>query len=32
MGLFTCLSVMVIVANVVTDIIYVAVDPRVIHT
>jgi peptide/nickel transport system permease protein len=31
MGLFTCLSVMVIMANVLTDIIYALIDPRVIR-
>lgn len=31
MGLFTCLSVMVIAANVLTDILYAIVDPRVVY-
>jgi len=31
MGLFTILSVMVILANVVTDLVYAAIDPRVVY-
>lgn len=32
LGLFTCISVAVIVANVVTDIIYALIDPRVVYS
>jgi len=31
MGLFTILSLMVIVANVITDVIYAVIDPRVVY-
>ncbi len=31
MGLFTCLSIMVIVANVLTDVVYAIIDPRVVY-
>jgi peptide/nickel transport system permease protein len=32
LGLFTCISVAVIVANVVTDVIYAFIDPRVVYS
>lgn len=32
LGLFTCISVAVILANVVTDIIYALIDPRVVYS
>ena len=32
LGLFTCISVAVIVANVVTDVIYALIDPRVVYS
>lgn len=31
MGLFTCLSVMVIVVNIITDLVYAVIDPRVVY-
>ena len=31
LGLFTVLSIMVIIANVVTDVIYALIDPRVTY-
>ena len=31
MGLFTCLSTMVVVVNVITDILYALIDPRVVY-
>ena len=31
MGLFTCLSVMVILVNIITDVVYAVIDPRVVY-
>ena len=31
MGLFTCLSVMVIAVNIITDLVYAVIDPRVVY-